>query len=150
MGEGCNRAAVYNYRLDNWTFYDLPNVTSGCLSTVSSALSYNDVMDSSYQEMGGSYVSNEDDQDLHALFVAPEADAAGLSASRIYGLDLFTGGRLVKPLESEVSMPSFIERVGIDLDEIGADLTHYNSLLSIYPQRSEERSVGKRCVSTCR
>src|SRR3546814_4067326 len=37
-GEGCNRAAVYNYRLDNWTFYDLPNVTSGCLSTVSSAL----------------------------------------------------------------------------------------------------------------
>src|SRR3546814_3512694 len=68
-------------------------------------------MDSSYQEMGGSYVSNEDDQDLHALFVAPEADAAGLSASRIYGLDLFTGGRLVKPLESEVSMPSFIERV---------------------------------------
>src|SRR3546814_13285217 len=110
MGEGCNRAAVYNYRLDNWTFYDLPNVTSGCLSTVSSALSYNDVMDSSYQEMGGSYVSNEDDQDLHALFVAPEADAAGLSASRIYGLDLFTGGRLVKPLESEVSMPSFIER----------------------------------------
>src|SRR3546814_5192092 len=35
-GEGCNRAAVYNYRLDNWTFYDLPNVTSGCLSTVRS------------------------------------------------------------------------------------------------------------------
>src|SRR3546814_3585582 len=72
-------------------------ISSGCLSTVSSALSYNDVMDSSYQEMGGSYVSNEDDQDLHALFVAPEADAAGLSASRIYGLGLFTGGRLVKP-----------------------------------------------------
>src|SRR3546814_3760053 len=31
-------------------------------------------------------------------------------------------------------MPSFIERVGIDLDEIGADLTLYKSLQSIYPQ----------------
>src|SRR3546814_14580706 len=93
-GGGFNRGAVYNYRLANWAFYELPNVPSGCLSTVSSALSYNDVMDSSYQEMGGSYVSNEDDQDLHALFVAPQADAAGLSASRIYGLDLFTGGQI--------------------------------------------------------
>src|SRR3546814_17360345 len=92
-GEGCNRAAVYNYRLDNWTFYDLPNVTSGCLSTVSSALSYTDVMDSSYQEMGGSYVSNKADRALHSIFVAPEADAAGPSGSSSLGLDLSNAGR---------------------------------------------------------
>src|SRR3546814_2112262 len=65
-GEGCNRAAVYNYRLANWTFYDLPNVTSGCLSTVRSAFSYNDVMDSSYLEMGGAR-SDENTSALQSL-----------------------------------------------------------------------------------
>lgn len=131
---GCNRAAVYNYRLDNWTFYDLPNVTSGCLASVSSALSYSDLLSTPYDAVGGSYLSSEDDKDLHALFAGQKEPAMGLTRNRIYGLDLATDGRLAKPIDHEATRPAFVERVGIDLDELGASLTTYKAMQAIYPQ----------------
>jgi hypothetical protein len=37
---GCNRAAVYNYRNDTWTYYDLPNVTAYTLATLATGLTW--------------------------------------------------------------------------------------------------------------
>jgi hypothetical protein len=45
--------------------------------------------------------------------------AAGLTANRIYGLDLIEGGRLTKPVETEALKPAQGERIGVDLDENG-------------------------------
>lgn len=131
---GCNRIAAYNYRLDCWSFYDAPNVTGACLASVSSAKSYNDIMDFSHAEHGGSYLANEDDKDLHTLFSGVADAELGLTKSRIYGLDPIIGGRLVRPYDLEANKPAFAERIGIDLDEIGADLTLYKALHAIYPQ----------------
>ena len=36
----CNRGAVYNYRNNTWTFYDLPNVSSGTQANVNSVATY--------------------------------------------------------------------------------------------------------------
>jgi hypothetical protein len=132
---GCNRAAVYNYRRDTWSFYDLPNVTGAANGAVSTGKTWTTIGNTvTYDTVGGSYLSNEDDKDQHTLFVGRIDESMGLTASRIYGLDVITGSRLLRPVEPQAIAPAFIERVGIDLDDVGADLTLYKALHAIYPQ----------------
>lgn len=130
---GCNRAAVYNINRDTWTFYDLPNVTSATFSKLSYGLSYADAA-VSYAEMGGSYLGDGDENSRSSIYVGRKDTALGLTKPRIYGSDLLSGGKLAKPIETETIKDAFVERTMIDLDETGAPLTAYKSMLRIYPQ----------------
>lgn len=134
ISTGCNRAAVFNYRRKTWTFYDIPNVTAATVAQVATGQTYASVGTVSYQQMGGTYIGDGDGGELHSLFAGRLDPGNGLSKSRIMGLDLLSGGRLAKPIETEALKDAFVERVGIDLDESGAALTSYKSLLKIYPQ----------------
>lgn len=132
---GCNRAAVYNYRRDLWTFYDLPNLTAGTNGAVSTGKTWDSIgATATYANVGGDWLSNEDDREQHTLFAGILDTSQGLTSSRLYGLDLLTGSRLIRPIEPETVKPAFLERVGIDLDDIGVDLTSYKALHAIYPQ----------------
>lgn len=131
---GCNRAAVYNYRRETWTFYDLPNVTGACLSSIASGETYTTVPDVSYEEIGGNYLATDDEEQRHAIFVGRISPDQGLTKNRIYGLDLLTGGRLVKPIDYEALKPAFGERIGIDIDEQGVPLNNYKAIHAMFPQ----------------
>jgi hypothetical protein len=133
---GCNRAAVYNYRNDTWTYYDLPNVTAYTLATLATGLTWAATDPTTFADMGGTWSGSQDSEDRHLMFTSILDAPAGLSASRIYGLDLIEGGRLTKPIELEALKPSQGERTGVDLDENGTPIRSYKALLTIFPQLS--------------
>lgn len=139
--EGCNRAAVFNYRNGTWTFYDLPNVTFGCNSVVTSALTYDSSDPYTYEGMGGSYADGSSDKERHHLFASAINTGDGITASRIVGFDLVTGGRLARPVVTELLKDAYAERTGIDLDETGAALASYKSIQKVYPQANFEEGT---------
>ena len=53
----CNRAAAYNYRNNTWSFYDLPNVSSGATANVNSVNTYATATSLTYSLVGGSATS---------------------------------------------------------------------------------------------
>lgn len=130
---GCNRAYVYNYRRDVGTFYDLPNVTAACNGVVATGLTYEDTAPTPYNEMGGTY-GDESETERHHLFLSGLDASQGITASRIVGSDLIATGRLPRPIVPELLKDAFVERIGIDLDEQGAAISAYKSLLKVYPQ----------------
>jgi hypothetical protein len=133
---GCNRAAVYNYRNDTWTYYDLPNVTAYTLATLTSGATWTSEGAVAWSDMGGAWRSAEDGEDRHTVFSSISYATASLTANRLYGLDLIDGGRLTKPIELEALKDAYGERTGIDLDENGTPIRSYKCLLNVYPQLS--------------
>jgi hypothetical protein len=140
--QGCNRAAVYNYRRDCWTFYDLPNVTSATNSVVASGQTWTSVGSSTWSNIGGTYTGEASVNDRHHLFASCKNASAGVSSSRIVGMDLVSRGRLARPVVAELLKDAFVERVGIDLDEGGIQLSAYKSLLKVYPQIAVSDQTG--------
>lgn len=139
---GCNRAAVYNYRRDTWSFYDLPNVTSSCLGIVATGLTYDASDPTPYNKIGGTYQDGSSDSESHQLFTSLLDSSLGITANRIIGMDLMFSGRLSKPMVPELLKDAFLERIGVDLDESGAPMSSYKSLLKMYPALSAEGGDG--------
>ena len=54
----CNRAAVFNYRNNTWTFYDVPNVSSGTQANVNSVATYA-TTSATYALTGGTYYARK-------------------------------------------------------------------------------------------
>ena len=134
-GDFCNRAAVFNYRSNTWSFADLPNTSSGTSSNVNTVETY-DTATSNYNETGGTYHEQESQFDQFPLMVsrAYTGDYETITANRVLGVDLVDKGNLAKPAVAEFSFPMFAERVGIDLDEAQIPLSGYKVINRIYPQ----------------
>ena len=138
-GDACNRAAVYNYKENTWTFQDLPNVVSGSQANVNSVFSYADATQT-YDNIGGSYHDQESPFDQHPLMVSKIT--TGVSAAKIYGLDLVDTGSLAQAVDVTVSQPFLLERVGLDLDEMGISLAGYKVISKVFPQISTTNTDG--------
>ena len=132
-GQHCNRAAVYNYKEDNWTFQDLPNVVSGSEANINSVFSYDDATQT-YENIGGSYHDQESQFTRSPLLIAKAG--GGVSANKIYGVDLVDQGTLAQAVDTDVSPAFLLERVGLDLDEMGVPLNGYKVISKILPQVS--------------
>lgn len=140
--DGCNRAAVYNYRSDLWTFYDLPNVTAATNSVLVTGQSWASVGSTTWSAMGGTYMGEGSENERHHIFASREQATMGITASRLVGMDLINGSRLATPIVSELLKDAIVERVAIDLDESGAAIRDYKSLLKVYPQLSVTSGTG--------
>tara|TARA_R100000935_G_scaffold4470_1_gene10663 strand:+ start:1170 stop:2771 length:1602 start_codon:yes stop_codon:yes gene_type:complete len=138
-GTACNRAAVYNYNEDIWTFQDMPNVVSGTEGNVNSVFAYSGATQS-YANFGGSYHDQESPFTRTPLVVS--LSGGGVSNSKVYGIDLLERGTLAQSLDTSVSQPFFLERVGLDLDESGIPLSGYKVISRITPQISTNSSNG--------
>jgi hypothetical protein len=130
----CNRAAVYNYRNNTWSFYDLPNVSAGTTANVNSVATYTTAANLTYELVGGSYYDQEDNFDRHTLQVGEDNTADGLTSDKLYALDLADEGRLSFQLDTEATKPAVLERVGLDLDEAGSAASSYVVVNRIFPQ----------------
>ena len=131
-GDRCNRAAVFNYKNQTWSFTDLPNVASATVGTISSSATYANTT-AVYNTIGGTYYTQEAGYDNHSLFVGESNATDGLTSDKLYGLDLSDSGSLSFPLDAEANKSPYLERVGIDLDEM-SPLTGYKVISKVVPQ----------------
>tara|TARA_B110000977_G_scaffold157049_1_gene199933 strand:- start:498 stop:1061 length:564 start_codon:yes stop_codon:yes gene_type:complete len=110
---------------------DLPNVSSSTHGTISSSTTYEN--SNTYGNIGGSYYSQESGYDIHSLFVGEDSSTDGITSDKLYGLDLSDSGSLSFDLDSEANKSPYIEREGIDLDEL-SPLSGYKVITKIFPQ----------------
>lgn len=143
-GDRCNRAAVFNYKSQTWSFMDLPNVSSSTHGTISSSTTYENA--NTYENIGGSYYSQEAGYDVHSLFVGEDSSLDGITSDKLYGLDLSDSGSLSFDLDSEANKSPYLEREGIDLDEM-SPLSGYKVITKIFPQ-VDTSSPNKQFVFT--
>jgi hypothetical protein len=139
-GDRCNRAAVFNYKSQTWSFVDLPNVSSSTHGTISSSITYQNT--NTYETIGGTYYSQEAGYDEHSLFVGEQSSADGITGSKLYGLDLSDAGSLSFGLDPEANKPPFLEREGIDLDGM-SPLSGYKVISKIFPQVATDNTDKK-------
>ena len=131
-GSGCNRMAVYNYVEDTWSFVDTPSVFSATTSNVDTLLSYAAATNVSYNTVGGSYLDQEDSLKRLPVYVG---ETTSVLTRGLYAYDLVGQGSVVSfPVDAVASRAAYVERDGIDLDELGAELRGYKVVTSIYPQ----------------
>lgn len=143
-GDRCNRAAVFNYKSQTWSFMDLPNVSSSTYGTISSSTTYENA--NTYENIGGSYYSQEAGYDVHSLFVGEDSSLDGITSDKLYGLDLSDSGSLSFDLDTEANKSPYLEREGIDLDEM-SPLSGYKVITKIFPQ-VDTSSPNKQFVFT--
>lgn len=130
---GCNRQAVYNYGSGVWTFDDLPMVYAADAVNLNVVVSYATVA-GTYESTGGSYLDQEDGYKRTVVYVGDTHAEYQLTRS-LYAFDLYgPGSTVVFGVDAKATAPVTLEKNGIDLDAIGADLRGYKVCSSIYPQ----------------
>lgn len=129
---GCNRAAVYNYSNDTWSFRDLPSVTSAAFGSIATTATWSTV-EPAWGVIGGTWGTQGDGLDRHMLMVNRPLD--GLSARKLLALDgIDVGTNLTLPLDLESVAPAYVQRIGLDLDEAQMPLPYYKVVTAVYPQ----------------
>lgn len=135
--DACNRAAVFNYRENVWSFMDLPNTISGTSGTVGTVLTFASVPAGlTYANAGGTYHEQESQYTMYPLMVSRQNNANGISVPRLVGIDNIDKGFMAFPYEDEINSDILLERVGIDLDEAQIPLSGYKVITKVYPQAS--------------
>jgi hypothetical protein len=130
---GCNRAVVYNYAENTWTFDDVPFVFFSFPANIDTQMTYATVT-ASYDTVGGSYLDQEDGFKKTQVYVGEAVSLYGITTA-LYAFDAYGSASIISfPLDANASAHSTLERDGIDLDEIGEDLTGYKIVTCVYPQ----------------
>jgi len=136
---GCNRQAVYNYSNNTWTFYDVPNVVSCTKAALITGATWADDTEATFDDAGGLWISADGDEDQHCLLASRSDQRLGLATPRIFGFEGVADARMTLPIAADTFRPAVLERIGIDLDAQGKNLTQYTYLQAIWPQMSATR-----------
>jgi hypothetical protein len=141
---GCNRSATYNMTDNTWTFDDLPSIFNTDNGPVENLLTYASIATTiDYASMGGSYQDQEDGGKRITIAIGEGSTEYGLTAS-LYALDLAGQGSVAPyPVDPAATAPVYLERVGIDLDELDASLRDYKLVSSVYPQARVDTTNGQ-------
>lgn len=135
-GEGCNRAAVWSYAQSQtgvWTFYDMPYTFGAGLASVDTTLTYETVTQT-YEGIGGTYL-DQDGSLKKALIMVGNTYADESLTKSLYAFDLEgPGSQVAYAIDTNATLGWQLERDGLDLDELGAELRGYKVIQSIYPQ----------------
>jgi hypothetical protein len=133
-GKGCNRAFVYNYENQTGSFDDLPLVFASTYATVTlSEQTWENTTDT-WATVGGTWADLEDGFKKSPLFVGETSGPHSLTAT-MYARDPYGDGSSVsRPVDENATRGSLLERTGIDLDDLDANLSGYKHILAIYPQ----------------
>lgn len=131
--DGCNRAYVYNYIDKTGSFDDLPLIYSSSSANLSISATYATTT-ATYATTGGSYLDQEDGYKRTPVYVGDANTTYSLTTS-LYAQDLFgTGSTVAFPVDTNATLPRYLERDGLDLDSLNEDLRGYKVVSSIYPQ----------------
>jgi hypothetical protein len=131
--DGCNRSAVYNYASKTWTCDALPLVYASARANMDSSMTYTTAT-IEYVQVSGSYQDQGDTAKRVSVYVGNTSSQYSLTSS-LYAYDLYGGdGNVSFPVDTNASTSPYLERVGIDLDELGADLEGTKQVNYIIPQ----------------
>lgn len=138
----CNRAAVFNYRNNTWSFMDLPNIVGAAETSLAlSEYLYRD-LNTSYGLYNSSYASFEQSSPRFIAALGVLDPANGVTESRMYALDLSYQGIVSRPASPETYRTAVIERTGIDLAEPEGGIKDYKMVREIVPQLQFFNSGG--------
>lgn len=128
---GCNKAAVYNYRFNTWTFVDLPSLVGATeVLLVSSANWDNFGGWNKTPQTWAAFTSTKPQN----LLVASSGNSSISKAGKPYFLDNLFRGRLPNEVDFDIAWPAYAETVFRDLDEIGANLYGRKIVTRVVPQ----------------
>jgi hypothetical protein len=131
-GIGCNRAAVYNYVNDTWTFDDLPLVFAADMSNANKTTAWSGTGSSTWDSFGGSWQDQGGGFKRVLMFVGESATPL---TNALYAQDLWGTGSLSAYDVSVAASPTMtLERNWMDLDELGEELRGYKHILALYPE----------------
>lgn len=138
----CNRAAVFNYRNNTWSFMDLPNIVGAAETSLAiSDYLYRDLT-TSYALYNSSYASFEQSSPRFMAALGVLDPANGLTESRVYALDLSYQGIVSRPASPETYRKAYLERSYIDLAEPEGGIKDYKTIREIVPQLKFFNSGG--------
>lgn len=129
----CNRAALFSYKNQTWSFVDLPNSGRATHANFSTSVTWS-TASGTWDATGGTWYDQDEGGDDLMFMPGVSSEANGLTYSRLYGYELANGGVLPFNINTEATKPAFAERVAIDLDDTGEELRAYKVIKSIYPQ----------------
>jgi hypothetical protein len=131
--DGCNRSATYDYGNDKWTLDDLPLVYSGSRVSLNTSVTYA-TSTQTYDLFGGSYQDLEDTGKRSTVF-AGDTNATYSLVRSVYAFDpVGPLSKVSAAVDTNATTGMFLERDGLDLDQVGVDLKGYKVGISIYPQ----------------
>lgn len=134
-GSACNRAASYNYVSDTWTFYDLPQVTSAAAGNIDTSKTYADLpVELTYETTGGSYLDQDDGFKRNVFMTGIPDTRYELATRQLYIFDLSDAGNVSFGINQPATRAATLGRIGIDLDDIQAELRGYKHITQIYPE----------------
>lgn len=137
----CNWAAVYDIPGDTWSFIDLPNISSFTQANLDTVLTYaSSPPTTTYATVGGTYY-DQDNSYSKSIVACSSAFTGMFTNSRLLAYDFIDKGSLVFPPAVECNAPAFLERVGLDLDQMGSDLATYKQVRRVFPQVVTYNSV---------
>jgi hypothetical protein len=136
----CNWAAVYDIPGDTWSFIDLPNASSMAQVSLDTILTYANASGVSYATVGGGYYDQENSFRKNTV-VCGSAFGSQITAPRLLCYDFSDKGSVSFPPAPECNPPAFMERVGLDMDQMGSDLVTYKLVRCVYPQVSTFKGV---------
>lgn len=128
----CNRAAIWNYVSETWSFDDLPLVYGAAEASVSNTGTWASAT-ATWASAVGSWFDLGAGFKRGVVFVGEASTTYGLSA-KLYGNDPFKGGVYPFTVDTAATAGLYLERTGIDLDEIDAELRGDKVLRAIFPQ----------------
>jgi hypothetical protein len=131
-----NRAAIFNYREQSWSFVDLPSVVGTAEIILANTTAWDDVT-ITWGNTGGTWDGNSDEARTGLFMMSSANSTAGVSTSSIYAYDTIENGSVQKyPLDLDVIAPAYVERQGYDLDDIlpGITINQHKNIDRLYPQ----------------
>jgi len=130
----CNWAAVYDIPGDTWSFIDLPNVSSMSQANLDTVLTWASAPSTlTWGTVGGTWYDQQNSY-AKSTVLCSGALTGLLTNSRLMAYDFVDKGSLTFPPCTEANPPAFMERIGLDLDQMGSDLATYKLIRRVFPQ----------------
>jgi len=129
-----NRAFVLNYTDGSQGFMEMPNTVGMVNVTISSVDTWTTIGSATWEQAGGAWL-DQDDGDKRALVSVSRGLTGGLSTPRLHAIDpIERNSRVSLPLDTEATTDAYLERIGIDLDEVQLPIDTFKSVRFIKPQ----------------
>ncbi len=130
---GCNRQATYHVPTNTWSFDDLPYVFGAVMANMDTVQTW-DGAGSTWDTVGGTWLDQEDSKKQVCAMVG-DVNTSPVTTKSLYAFDLQGPGSTVAfSVDTNATKGWSLYRDGLDLDEIGTDLSGYKVVNSIYPQ----------------
>lgn len=129
---GCNKAFVYDYADDTHSFIALPDVTGATITNLDVVPLWSTTTDT-WDSAGGTWASAGGTYRSSLLFCSSAENDTNIG-DRLMGYDFKNDGPLALPYDTTANEPAFIERTGLDYDDVGAPLRGGKTILGIMPQ----------------